>query len=96
MATEIGDSDRARARRELGMGAVISLYQAAQLLPLPDEEAVELLRREGVVLRVRGREIVVWADVVEALRRVGQAPPDQAQARAATVPRGGRLQRGRL
>lgn len=77
----------------LGVAAVLSPAQAAELLPWRDADAREWLDRAKLVRRVDGREVVIWGDVILALRgeeRASEPPPPQAPAqrrRGAGLPR---------
>ncbi len=61
-------SERHQARLSMGPGAILSLRNAAALLPLDDNEAREWLQARGLVRYLSGRAVVVWADVMDALR----------------------------
>lgn len=53
-----------------GLGAIYSPRRAAQLLPGDDKRNREWLRREGLIHRSDiGKEVVVWAEVVDRLKR---------------------------
>lgn len=90
MASAVASSERARARRELGEAAVLTPAQAAQLLPWEDAAAAEWLRRRDLIRRVDGREVVVWGDVVEAVRQ-GDTATARSPTRAVTPLRRSRL-----
>ncbi len=62
-------------RIHLGASGVFALSKAAKLLPLRDSDARGWLRQKGLVLNLEGREVVVWGDVVEALRAHDITPP---------------------
>lgn len=88
MSASPGTSARAAARRELGAAALMPIAEAVALLPLGDEEARGWLYAEGLVLTLRGREVVVWGDVVDRVRVTGAPPPPSRPiARGATLPR---------
>lgn len=71
-------ADPVALRRErLGEAAVFSLSGAAELLPLADADARRWLRDLGIVRHLGGRELVIWGDVVNAIRD-GDAPRVQA------------------
>jgi hypothetical protein len=61
-------SARRDDRLAMGAGAVLSLKDAASMLPLADQEARAWLHERNLVCSIRGRRLVVWADVLEALR----------------------------
>ncbi len=60
-------ADRAVLRLIVSPGAVRSLQQATELLPIADRDARAWLRRRGLVRDLSGRSVVVWADVIAAL-----------------------------
>lgn len=68
------ESNVERRRRELGAGAVFSLSEAAELLPMRTAEAVEWLRAGGLVRQLQGREVIIWGDVLARLRDGDPAP----------------------
>ena len=76
-------NSRRAERVSMGPGAVLSLNEAAQLLPLHDAEARQWLLDQGLVRRVRGRAVVAWASVLDVL---AADPPIEAQARPARLP----------
>ncbi len=62
-------------RAGLGAAAVLSPTVAAQLLPFRGDRGLEWLREEGLILEVRGLgRLVIWGDVVEALRAAARGP----------------------
>lgn len=67
-------SDRHDQRLALGHAAVFSLMHAAELLPIADKEARAWLRRQGLVRRLLGKEVVIWGEVVDRLREASAAP----------------------
>lgn len=62
---------RARKRLLLGAAACLPLAEAAGLLPLADREALAWLRERGLVRHLAGRPVVLWLDVIEAIRAEG-------------------------
>lgn len=70
---------RADRRLLLGDAAVLTVAQAAALLPVDDNDARRWLRNHGLIARMtlhdpetgiaRDVEVVVWGDVVDALAR---------------------------
>jgi hypothetical protein len=76
-------------RLALGHAAVLSPSRAAELLPWRESEAIEWLRSRGLVRRVHdlGRDVVIWGEVIEALRTPA---PDRP------APRGTSLRRSKL
>ena len=67
------DLDRRHQRLIISPGAIVTLQQAAELLPIAERDARAWLKRRGLVRDLAGRSVVVWADVMAAL----QAPPEQ-------------------
>lgn len=53
-----------RRRLLLGTGAVLSLHEAAALLPFSDADARRWLRSRGLVRELEGRNVVRWLDVI--------------------------------
>ncbi len=51
-------------RLTLGVAAVISVAEAAALLPFADAEARRWLHAQGLVRELAGRRVVRWLDVV--------------------------------
>lgn len=72
----------AHARLALGAAAVLSVNEAARLLPMKNGTAVEWLERRGLVHQLEGRRVVVWGDVVATIR---QQPEERAEV--APLPR---------
>lgn len=52
----------------LGPGDVLTVAEAARALRLGHRVASDWLRAKGLVVSVAGRDRVVWADVLSALR----------------------------
>ena len=69
-------SKRHQERLSMGPGAILSVTEAAGLLPLADTAARAWLRREGLIVTLEEKPVVCWADVLAALR-VGKNPDDQ-------------------
>ena len=67
---------RKQERLLLGAAAVLPPRQAAELLPWSDQEARAWLRQKGLVLTVDGHEIVIWGDVLDALRARPEPLPE--------------------
>jgi len=61
--------------RRLGLGgaALLSVEEAAELLPIRDGEARKLIEEAGIIRRLAGRRVVQWAEVIQALA-VPEAP----------------------
>jgi hypothetical protein len=75
-ATTKGRSATYRDRLTLGTGAVLTHNEAARLLPMADRDARSWLASAGLVVDLDGRSLVVWADVLAALRtRSGATAP---------------------
>lgn len=80
--------ERHRARLQMGAGAVLTVGEAAALLPVADGEARAWLRDRGLVRSLLGRDVVRWIDVLDALR-AGDAPATEGPVparRRATKP----------
>ena len=78
-------SKRHQDRLAMGPGAVLTVNEAAHLLPLADAKARAWLRREGLVVSLDEREVVCWADVLDALRT--DRGPDDPPPRKRRLPR---------
>ena len=61
-------SGRHQDRLALGDAAILPIAQAVALMPMSDHDARRWLRGRGLVLDLDGRSVVVWADVLDALR----------------------------
>lgn len=61
-------SQRDQDRLTQGGAAVLSVRRAAELLPIGDAAGRAWLRREGLVRRLEGADVVVWADVLDRVR----------------------------
>lgn len=59
--------DRDADRLAQGPGAVFPVSRAAELLPVSDAKARAWLRDQGLTVELCGREVVVWAEVLDAL-----------------------------
>lgn len=66
----------------LGLGDVLTLEEACAALRVRESVARAWLRDRGLVVHVAGRDLVVWADVLDALRR---GPPEATATRPARV-----------
>ncbi len=76
------------SRTSLGAAAVLSVTEAARLLPWRDAEARAWLREKGLVRAVPGkRPVVLWSEVLDALR--GDEEGERVVRRTATLPRAG-------
>lgn len=67
-------SARTLQRLALGAAAVLPVALAADPLPIADDEARRWLRDHGLVRNLAGREVVVWGDVLDALREGAPTP----------------------
>ncbi len=72
-------------RIQLGLGAVFAPSEAAELLPMGYQRAMHWLRQRGLVRLVEGAEVVVWLEVVDALR----TPVEPQRAVVRNLPRAG-------
>lgn len=61
-------ASRRADRLALGTGAIFTVGTAAALLPLDDGQARRWLRERDLVRHLLGRPVVVWSDVLDALR----------------------------
>jgi len=61
-------SRRLALRLALSAAAVLSVSQAAGLLPMGDADARQWLRAQGLVHVLEGRDVVVWGDVLGCIR----------------------------
>ena len=74
-------------RLHLGEAAVLTPTKAAELLPVREADALRWLRARGLVRRVPGLgEVVVWGDVVAAIR-AGELVAVATAPLTATLPR---------
>lgn len=81
--------ERHRERLRLGVGAVLTVNEAAALLPIGDRDARAWLRDRGLVRSLAGRDVVRWLDVLDALG-AGEEPavePPRPAPRAERLPR---------
>lgn len=77
------------ARLLLGSAALLSVEQAAELLPIRDSEARKLIEEAGIVRRLAGRRVVRWADCVDlAVPERSAGAPSRGSVRQ--LRRGGR------
>lgn len=73
-------ADRREARQRLGADAVVSVSEAAAWLPRRDSEARAWLERRGLVRDHPALgEVVIWGEVLAAIRAdtAGPSAPDQ-------------------
>ena len=64
-------SQVAHDRLLLGRAAVLSPSEAGRLLPVERVKAKAWLEEMGLVRILCGKEVVIWGDVLDALRAVG-------------------------
>lgn len=69
MPTRTPTSDRHLHRLALGAAAVLPEAQAVALLPMNDREARRWLRHNGLVHDLEGRRVVVWGEVLAAIKK---------------------------
>jgi len=60
-------NSRSSDRLAMGPGAVLTVNEAAGLLPVSDREARLWLAGRGLIRDLAGRPVVVWRDVLAAL-----------------------------
>lgn len=73
---------RPAARLAMGANAVLSLAQAVDLLPLDRVKARQWLKDRNLVRTLAEHEVVIWGDVLDALRAGSEVP---APARSTTT-----------
>ena len=64
-----------RDRLALGAGALLTLNEAARLLPMSSGDARLWLRDSRLVVDLDGRPVVVWGDVLNHLRTLHEDTP---------------------
>lgn len=79
---------RPAARLAMGANAVLSLAQAVDLLPLDRIKARQWLKDRQIVRTLAEHEVVIWGDVLDALRAGSEVA---APARSTTTFRRGRV-----
>ena len=52
---------------------------------MPDDEAVAWLEGQGIVVRLVGRRVVIWGDVLNRVRESSAASDDDELTEAETV-----------
>ncbi len=67
-------------RLTTGLGAIISMGQAVELLPVRRETARDWLREIGAAVNLSGSEVVCWKRVVESLD-IGLVPVEKTPQR---------------
>ena len=80
MAVRAAISNRGAQRLALGSGAVFSVAQAAGLLPIHDRDARRWIRDRGLVRHLAGREVVIWGDLLDAVRSGDDVQPVERPA----------------
>ena len=73
-------------RRQLGSAAVVSPSVAASWLPWDDRDAMDWLKSQGLILRVRAKRVVIWGDVLDRLRELEHRAEEPEPARRARTP----------
>jgi hypothetical protein len=68
-------SKRHQDRLSMGPGAILTVNEAAHLLPVADAAARAWLRREGLIVTLDDKPVVCWADVLAELS-AGKNPDD--------------------
>jgi hypothetical protein len=68
-------NERHAQRLAMGSGAILSLGEACELLPVADREARSWLQELGLVRYLRGRPVIVWSEVQDALRNPSTPQP---------------------
>lgn len=63
--------DRRELRVLLGGAAILSVSEAAAWLPIGDHRARRWFREAGLIRRLDGKEVVIWSDVLAAVRGGG-------------------------
>ena len=84
-------ADIVEERLALGPAAVLSPQRAAELLPWGESAALAWLRERGLVREVKlsdgVRRVVIWGDVLDAIRGAPEPPPSAAPRPASRLPR---------
>jgi hypothetical protein len=62
---------------------VISVNRTVRHLPWRDAHVRRWLRDSGLIYTVDGREVVVWGDVLDAIRRQRDPKPSKARVKSA-------------
>jgi hypothetical protein len=93
-AHHAGASASSTARRQLGAGAVLTVAEAARLLPFREADAVRWLHERKLARPVPGlpgRRVVRWLDVLDALAEPCPEPvPKREPLPRAGLSRGGK------
>jgi hypothetical protein len=84
---------RDESRLALGAAAVMTPRQAAELLPWGDSSALQWLQSRGLVHVVDGRRVVIWGDVLDAIR--GRPQDEQVPTPAIRLAPAGKAERWR-
>ena len=63
-------ADLVSARLALGPAALLSLSDAAGLMPMGDAAAKRWMQEQGIVRDLAGRRVVIWGDVLDRLRSI--------------------------
>lgn len=67
-------TSRRDERIALGAAAVVTVHEAVKRLPIADRDAEAFIRERGLIRALQGREVVIWGDVLDALRGAAGAP----------------------
>jgi len=78
-------SKRHQDRLSMGPGAILTVNEAAHLLPVADAAARAWLRREGLIVTLDDKPVVCWADVLAELS--AGKNPDGPPTRKRRLPR---------
>lgn len=71
------------ARLQLGAAAVLTPTRACELLPMGETAAMLWLRRNDLIRRVGAADVVIWGDVLEAIK---SDPPERPKRRQHDAP----------
>ena len=74
------------SRLQLGAAAVLSVTEAARLIPGRESEVRKWLRVEGLIRYLMGKPVVIWGEVIDALK---EDKPVKLKKRRTVLKRGG-------
>lgn len=80
------------SRLQLGDAAVLTVREAARQLPMRETEARSWVRQHVPLRRICDTEVVIWGDVLAALRRADEPPQAEQPPARAPRRRSGRLE----
>jgi len=87
---ELVEQERAESKRRRNVirpGEIVSEDRAARALPIRRSDAVGWLRREGLSVKLDGRRVVIWDQVVARLGgSQPPSPPPQSKKKRKTDP----------